>query len=554
MSSIHKLSPETIAKISAGEVIERPVFAVKELIENAIDAASSDIVITIEKAGLVKIQVQDNGIGMARDDLLLSFLPHTTSKLPDENLHTIGTLGFRGEALASLASVSRLTIKSRTKKEAIGHMIEIAFGKLQKEKPIGMPIGTIVTAENLFGNLPARKKFLKSPPTELRHIIELVDSFALAYPKIAFTLFHNKKKLMHVGRAATIEERIQEILGNNFSLLLPLQKEYSFGTIAGFVAKPQLHSSTSAKQFLFVNNRSVSDKLISAAVKESFGTMLESNDFPVFILFFTMPFAYVDVNVHPRKEQVSFGNAQAIFQAVKESITETLQENNITFQNLSWMRKGVGTTNSFAGKLLRRIVLDKELSVQSSFFVQYNKTYILAATDTGILLVDQHGAHERILFEKLKKEFAKQNKKQKSFVLQEPVVLSLTPSEQILLTQHTKMLKKLGYAFVTKKTQSILTNVPYLLQDRNPQELLDALLTTLQQEKNIPSIDTTSEEMLAFLACRRAVKAGDTLTSEKMKDIVQTLQSTRENATCPHGRPTSFLFPMEYINSLFKRN
>src|SRR5579872_2922404 len=229
MSSIRLLSPETIAKISAGEVIERPVFAVKELIENAIDAKATDIVISIEKAGLSKIQVQDNGMGMSKEDVLLSFLPHTTSKLREENLHNISTLGFRGEALASLASVSHFSIKSRNKKQSIGHQVEITFGKVQRDTPVGIPTGTIVTAENLFGNLPARKKFLKNPQIELRHIIELVNRFSLAYPTISFTLFHHKKKLTHVGKATSREERVQEVLGNNFSLFLSIQKDYSFG-------------------------------------------------------------------------------------------------------------------------------------------------------------------------------------------------------------------------------------------------------------------------------------------------------------------------------------
>lgn len=563
MSKIHQLSPHIVAKIAAGEVIERPSFAVKELIENAIDAHASEITIYLEDAGLKKIQIVDNGEGMLEEDLKESYKPHTTSKITDEdNLIGIKSFGFRGEALASLATVSDLTIRSRTKTTSTGNEITIAHGKLSDIHPVGMPEGTTVIAEHLFATIPARKKFLKSPLTELRHTIDGITRFAAMYPTIHFRLVHNKKIVFDTPATNDHNERLQLLLGENFSLFLPVKKEESYVTLSGFIAKPQLTSSTQSKQFLFINKRTVTDKLLSLAVREAYGTMLEPTAYPPFILFIDVPYEMVDVNVHPRKEQVSFVNNTFIFQVVKEKIMEVLEENNITFQNLSWKRSGVGTTNSYAAKILREEVLDKEiLSVDKQItLIQLNKLYILVPQKNGFFLVDQHAAHERILFEKLQTQFIKHKKKQKSMQLSEPVVLHLSPAEKILLQEHKKLLIDLGFKIQDSKKGAgrlgdpIITHVPFLFQDRDPQTLVISLLEERAQGKPLADVDTVSEEMMAFLACRTAVKAGDSLEKKQMKEILKKLEETPHNTTCPHGRPTRVFIASEYVNKLFKRH
>lgn len=556
MQKIHQLPPHMVARIAAGEVIERASYAVKELIENAIDAKATVITIHIEDAGLKKIQVTDNGDGMSVEDLQESWKPHTTSKItPESSLLGITSLGFRGEALASLAVVSSLTIKSKTQDEVAGSEIVIDQGKFVSLKPVGMPQGTVVVAENLFAHMPARKKFLKSPQTELRHTMDIILSYALSYPAIHFTFIHNKKTLLDFPATKNSNDRIKTFFGTSvYDVFLPLKIKESYLMLSGFIAKPQLHTTSSNKQILFINNRKVSDRLLTAAIKEAYGTMLEPTTSPIFILYLTLPFEMVDVNVHPRKEQVSFLNAQYIFQTVKQIVTETLQNNNITFQNLSWKRTGVGLTNSYAGKMLKETVLPQFVfSKKKSPIVQFYNLYLVTATEAGLLLIDQHGGHERIIFETLKKSFLAEKEKTKSFTLPQPISFSFSPSEMLTLQEFKSVFENLGFQFSFQKKKTLVTHIPLLFQDRNLQELLTHMLNDLQEDKNITHIDKISEEMLAFLACRAAVKAGDELTEEQMHRIVIDLQQTPNNVTCPHGRPTTILLSQEELRSLFHR-
>lgn len=553
MKKIHKLPLHIVSKIAAGEVIERPAYALKELIENAIDANANKIHITIEEAGLKKIQISDNGEGMSGEDLQEAWKPHTTSKISEDHpLIGIRTFGFRGEALASIGAVSTLSIKSRTKENKTGAEIEIKEGKCISYLPTGMPQGTIVTIGNLFSNVPARKKFLKSLQTELRHSIDTIVSFAIAYPQVSFTVTHNKKTLMNLPQADNRILRIQSLLAkDNYYLFIPVKHVDSHIKIFGFIAKPQLFTSSSAKQFLYINNRKVTDKAVALAVKEAYGTMLEPTSYPIFVLFIEMPFEMVDVNVHPRKEQVSFTNTKAIFQEVKESILEVLEENNVTFQNLSWKRNGVGTTNSYAGKLLREtIAKNEEIVINKDVpLTQLHKLYILSQNNNGITLVDQHAAHERIIFEKMRKEFIKQKNKQKNIKLTTPLTLTVSMSQLLLLEEYRDVLRTLGFTI----ENTTVTHIPFFLQDRNPKELLENIFENLEQDLPLKEIDTTSEEMMAFLACRTAVKAGDILEEKHMQQIIDGLVDTPYNETCPHGRPTRIFLSFKEINHLFKR-
>lgn len=551
---IHQLPPHIIAEIAAGEVIERPAFAVKELIENAIDAHADIIQINIEQAGLKKIQVIDNGEGMSREDIEICWKPHTTSKISENDaLVGIKSFGFRGEALASLAAISTLSIKSRLLHKATGNEVLIQEGRLISIKPTGMPQGTVVTAENLFASIPARKKFLKSSQTEMKHIVDVVTGIATAHPTIRFTLVHNARTILDTSSTKDTLSRIQTLVGGNiFQLFLPIQRNDSYIKLKGFIGKPQLYSSTTTKQYLFVNNRKITDKLISLAVKEAYGTMLESTAYPYVVLFLEVPYDFVDINVHPRKEQVSFVNQQTIFQFVKEAILETLQENNITFHNLSWKRNGVGTTKTYAGKLLKELVLNKEdLEIDKTIpLTQLHKLYLITQTKQGIILIDQHAAHERILFEKLKEEFICQKRKAISMKLQKPIKLDLSISMQLVLAEHKGLFEQIGFTII----RQTVTHIPQLFKDRNPQEFITQLLEEIEQEKPITDIDKTSEEMLSFLACHAAIKAGDLLEKEAMEKIIYELGKIPNNATCPHGRPTKIIINLYELHAMFKRN
>ena len=553
MNKIHALSLEMVSKIAAGEVIERPSYAVKELIENAIDAGATEIKVYLEDAGLKKILVVDNGEGMTEDDVKESWKPHTTSKIHDEyELHSIKSLGFRGEALSSLAAVSTLTVQSRKLDTPTGFSVTIQNGKLTHSTPVGMPIGTSILVEQLFSSLPGRKKFLKSISVELRQSVDVVNRFALAYSHIRFVLSHEKKTLIDYPQTTSSADRIESVVtSDTSSFFIPITKNESYIKLHGFVAKPQMNATTQHKQYLFVNARDVTDKRIAMAVKEAYGTMLESTAYPLFVLFITLPYEMVDVNVHPRKEQVQFVDNKFVSQTVKQMVRELLEEHNLTFENLSWKRAGVGLANSYAGKVLKKTVLDAESfsGDQKVTFLQFFKQYIVVCSKTDLFLVDQHAAHERILFEKLKMEFIKQRESNISYRLPTPVALTLTAASHLVLEAYVDLLTNMGFKF----QKASITHVPLLFQDRDPLELMTQLLDDLSINDSMKSIDNASEEMLAFLACRAAVKAGDILTNEQMKTILIDLGITPNSATCPHGRPTRIAMSIDQLNTMFKR-
>lgn len=561
MNNIQKLSPTLIAKIKAGEVIERPAYAVKELLENSIDAGATNISIELEESGLKKIIITDNGVGMNKKDLELSFLPHTTSKLFDEHgLLSIQTLGFRGEALSSIAAISNLSIQSRTTSEPIGNKIELKVGTTQGVKPVGMPIGTRIVVDNLFISVPARKKFLKSARTEYRHILDIVLQYATSFPNIRFSLTHNNRKILDFPPTDTIFNRIEFLIGHNLlNNAVPISYEDSYVTVSGLLGKPHLSFSTSQKQFLFVNNRLVSDKSISLAVKESFGTMLDASSYPFFVLFLTVPFELVDVNVHPRKEQISFINPQFILSHIKEATLKTLSKHNLTFANISWQKDfdAPGKTHSFAGQLLKDVVLSKESlskDIELNSVHQIHNLYVLLPTKNGLQIIDQHAAHERILFEKLHHEFIKQKNKSKPLKLKKPIPLTFSINDYEILHHEKKYFSKLGFNWKIATHHSIILNsIPHLLKDRNPQELINELINDINTHGTTKNVDEQSYKMLAFLACRAAVKAGDKLTKKQMEELIKQLDKTDNNYTCPHGRPTRVEVSLHQLNTFFKR-
>lgn len=571
MKKIFPLSEDVITKIAAGEVIERPVFAVKELVENSLDAGADSITIQIEESGLKSITVIDNGEGMSKEDVQESFLPHTTSKITlAENLNHIETFGFRGEALSSIAAISRMHIKTRQSSETGGTTIEIIEGVVKKVGPVGMPPGTQITIYNLFYPVPARKKFLKSARTEFRHIVDLLTRIAIVHLDRGFSLSHNKKLIFEIPKTATILERIKILLGSTIaSQLLPVNYEDSYISIAGFLTKPQLTTTTTQKQFLSINNRIVTDKLISHAVKDAYGSLLSATTHPIYLLFFSTPYEFVDVNVHPRKEQVRFVDTQLIYDAVHTAVSKTLATHNLTFSNTSEDGIGLsdamqptrkfGFTNSYAGRLLKENKTPWDIPILSEVspttdVMQIHNLYLLAATPQGIVLIDQHAAHERILYEQLLEVYQQKQTERGKRILAKPALLTLSLSETEVLQEHLALFVKFGFEIEHFKSNDFFVHaVPLLLQDRNISKVIVEMLDEIQQEKRPKSIDTISNKMLAYLACRSAIKAGDRLTKKQAKDLLEKLKKTPHNITCPHGRPVKVMVDIKKINTMFKR-
>lgn len=562
MKKIITLPERIISRIAAGEVIERPVYAVKELIENALDANGDSIRISIDDAGLKKIIVSDNGEGMSEEDLLESFKPHTTSKVTEETLSGIRTLGFRGEALSSIAAISTLTLQSRIKETPAGTTITVKNGEIIEKSPTGMPVGTTITIHNLFSSVPARKKFLKSQRTEFRHIVELVSSYALAYPQVRFTLIHNKKTILDLSKNMTLTQRIEKILGTTLlTQMIPLSVESSYVKIEGFLARPQISASTQSKQYIFVNKRAVHDRLITSVVKEQYGQLLEATRFPVFILFLDLPHEAVDVNVHPRKEQVIFMNRRSVYDAVKDAVNKTLTENHLTFsQNLiQEYSPRAGTTSWYAAQVLKEEttpwnVKDALSILESSDIIQIHNTYLLIQTKRGALLLDQHAAHERILYEQFRQEL--EQKKKKVMKFDEPLLLEISTVEAEVLQEHLEKLQTCGFTVKQDKKNHIfrVTHVPELFKDRDIAQLIHRILEELSDDKEVADVDHFTNLMLSFLACRSAIKAGEKLTQPEARKLIQKLQETPHNTTCPHGRPTQIEVNLTNLHHMFKRS
>ncbi len=566
MKKIHQLSLPVIAKIAAGEVIERPAYAVKELIENAIDAHANYITIQIEEAGLKKIVVTDNGEGMEKEDIQECFKPHTTSKLSsEEDLLAISSLGFRGEALASIAAISTLTIKSKSLNAVAGTMIRIHNGKVLEVLPVGMPSGTSIRIDNLFSSVPGRKKFLKSIRTEFRHIVDVVMHYTLAYPTIRFFLTHDKRIILDAPPNQSIGERISLILGKQiFNQLIPFSYSEENITLSGFISHPQLTTQSTQKQYLFVNKRSVVDRHISSIIKEVYGNRLAATTYPIYIIFLSIPFEMVDVNVHPRKEYVLFVNSGVVSEHIVTAMNRALNTVHAIFSAQYKNSELVlgdsfrsGNTTSFAGRTLKEVTspwqLKREL-LDSTLIMQLHNVYLVVSTKYGMLLVDQHAAHERILYEQYQRAFIKQKQSKKIFTYLEPIQFEVSLSDAELVQEHRALFTTLGFNLEHfHDTTFLLRSVPYLFQDRDCTQLLLDVIDTIRQEKSTDDIDKQTKRMIAYLACRSAVKAGDKLTRDESKNLIEQLEKTENNATCPHGRPTRIEMRLEELHKIFKR-
>lgn len=554
MPSIIKLSDDLIAQIAAGEVIERPAYIIKELIDNAIDAKATQISIELSEDIRERMCVADNGIGMDSEDLRLAAGLHTTSKLkPQSDLTGILSLGFRGEALASIQAVAHLMIYSREQSAALGSVYDSLDGSISTA---GMPKGTRVVVEAIFEAVPGRKQFVRSSQTERRLIVEIVTAYALAYPTIDFVI-KSQEKILFEQSLPTLLERYQSLYSElQDEQCLPIRSEDSYLTITGYLTRPDIRSSSTREQYIIINGRPVKDRLISAAVKEAYGTLLPKDLFPRGVLVLSVPIQLIDINIHPRKEQILFIHGQHVFDAVKAAVSETLLAHNLTFQTANWgLARPI--TQSVAGALLKSRVLP---TVQDSEFfhwetlMQWHSTYMSVETNSGIFLYDQHAVHERILYEEYSAAFATERAHADIFTLESPLPLSLTPADRLLVAQYIDTFEQLGFTLEQRrKGQWVLISVPALFRDRNPVQIIEECLSDLAQDTPVRSIDTISHKLLTYLACRSAVKAGEILSVSRMRMLIEALQKTKQPYTCPHGRPTMIEMKKTDLDVLFKR-
>lgn len=564
MPTIRILPRQLVAQISAGEVVERPASAVKELIENSLDAGATQIAVTLEDAGTKKIIITDNGHGMNRENISLAAMEHATSKIESfDDLLNIGTFGFRGEALSSIAAVSRLTIVSKTAKEKIGNQIIAEHGMIGTPTSAGSPIGTTVIVETLFSHTPARKKYLKSLPTEMRHIMEVITLAAIAHPEVGFTLTHNRTRTHEFPIEQTRDARIRAVLGNDIAdNLIPLARSSPHLGIEGYVGKPQIASSRKDMQYVFINGRPVVNTLVADAVKAAYGSLIEPKAHPVYILFLTLPLESVDVNIHPRKETVDFKNGRTIAEVLMRTVERALQKNDLTYAirdesetALTLRDRGMdGYTASTLKHLVTPWQVNQAVNEREKEILQIHNVYLLVETERGMLLVDQHAAHERILYEQFKQGFADARNQPHSFILPEAIVFDLPVHTHAVLDEYIPTLVSLGFDIEPFGSRSCkVRSVPVLFKGRDIGLLMREVIDSLQSDVPDHAFDTLTERTLAFLACRSAIKAGDYLAPHERKNLLEKLATCGTSYTCPHGRPTHIEIAKSELHKMFKR-
>lgn len=569
MADIITLPDHIITKIAAGQVIERPAYAVKELIENALDAGATQIHIDIEEAGMKRIRVRDNGVGMNKKNIQECYKHHTTSKVYEEDdLTHITTLGFRGEALASIAGMSTVTIQSRPRDCVSGYTIMLRKGISEELSVCGMPQGTIIEVRDIFSCVPARKKFLKSPSTEFRHIIDVVSFCALAFPAVGFRLVHNGKKVINTPSNQTQPDRVASIMGMSlYNHLIPLgintknKPPHPYVMLEGYVSRPQL-SYGSAKQFIFVNNRFIEHAAITRTMKQAYGSLLEPRQYPVVLLFLQIPSQMVDVNIHPRKQEVRFYHETDVLETISDAVTSTLGKSRLVYTGFN---HGYGMvrekpTQSYAGKLLKDEVSPWNVKnvnkTEKPSIFQIHNTFLIFQTKTGMSIVDQHAAHERILYEQFSHMFKEKQKKDRLFFLEKPIIMQLSARDSASLEAHQETFASLGFTIEAfgDNTWRVIS-VPFLFQDRPVDQLIMEVLEDISDQANIQSNQPSVQvnKLLSYLACRTAIKAGDPLTQEEMQRLVEKLDTATTPYTCPHGRPVTVEISVSDLYRLFKR-
>jgi len=565
MAKIKTLSEHVIAKTAAGEVVERPASVVKELIDNSLDALAKNITVEIVDAGFSSIRIFDDGEGMDEYDLRLSYLPHTTSKIfIEDDLTGIKTYGFRGEALSSICSVARVIIQSRLASEALGLKVEIEKGIANEVTQVGMPCGTEIIVKDLFYNVPARKKFLKNEKTEYRNILDIFMNAALANPSVGFTFISNAKEILNLKGYQTPLDRLNILLGKSVvTNLLPIKFDRDHFELAGFLSKPQLATEGKGNQYIFVNNRPVNNAVISNAVKEAYGGLLEPRSHPAFVLFIKLPYDLVDVNVHPRKEQVRFWDDTYVSDFIYSSVLEALKGFDLTYNtdlygnSLDYATRDKKSAEGIFHDLkdsvdkwdMRQPTVSNDVEI-----LQVNKLYLVTSNKDGLVLVDQHAAHERILYEQFLKEYSDGKQASEAFVIDNPNTFELPIKDSEILREHLSVFIDLGFDLEEFGEHTYrVRKMPKVFKEFNIKSLVLEVLDNINLNKKDKSPNKKILQTISYLACRGAIKAGDVLTHAQRKDLLLKLSETTSNYTCPHGRPVKVEVPFKELHKLFKR-
>jgi DNA mismatch repair protein MutL len=574
-----KILPEEIAsQIAAGEVVERPASVVKELVENALDAGASHISITVEDAGKKLIEVADNGEGIPAEELPLALSRHATSKLSEaKDLFNIVTLGFRGEALASIASVSRFTITSRPREAEAGTRLVVEGGHLQGDpQPVGAPAGTVVRVEDLFYNVPARKKFLKTDTTERRHIDALVTRYTLAYPDVRFQLVQEGRTAVQTSGSGDRREALAALFSAEIAKqMLELNAEYDDLTIQGFISPTSLTRSNRQGITFFVNGRWVQDIALSTALIQGYHSMLMVGRYPLAVVFLEMKPEKVDVNVHPAKSEVRFSDRNEVFSSVQRAVRRAL----LAYAPVPQVHTQVRWAPTPPPQLTPQEYMEREYTKGEAapselpgdsppepptgqpelptsgmpllrLVGQVGSAFLVAEGPDGLYLVDQHAAHERVLFEKF---MAQRGEQIPSQTLLDPVTVELPSESSRLLEDQLPLMEKLGFEIELFGPNAYrVRSIPTILSGMDTASAVRVVIEDFEEDET-PLQDKIEEKIIGRVCKRAAVKAGQTLSPDEQKALLRDLEACQSPRTCPHGRPTMIHLSIDLLERQFGR-
>jgi DNA mismatch repair protein MutL len=587
---IRRLPENLINQIAAGEVVERPASALKELIENSIDAKATQIDIVLDNGGKNLISVSDNGIGIDKDHITLAIERHATSKLPNNDLNRIDFLGFRGEALPSIAAVSELTIQTKSESSTEAWALDVTAGNFENIYPSPRQQGTIISVKNLFYATPARLKFLKSSNVERSFCHQIVLKLALVNPVVGFRLQADGRELINLKSEHKTDpddlylSRIRKVMGSNFAdeaikikNSRPI-KNKGFAKINGFIGLPTLNKSNYSHQFLFINGRSIQDRNLSGAIRAAYGDTLPKGRFPIFCLYIDVPSEFIDVNVHPGKTEVRFEDNALIRSLIVGSISRELNvsysqtTNEISkeaiqrFNTYNNLETKAPPTTLFSNNIepsVRSInepyKTIEQLEKDNSFdfplgvaLAQFSKNYIISRNSDGIVIVDQHAAHERLVLEKMKA--ARENKSIEKQILLLPEVINLDPIPLAMILDHIELMSEIGFVIEPfGEGMIVVREIPALLGDSDIKQIIVDLGDDLSSAGLPSSYLAKVDLILGNIACHRSVRSGRILNENEMNQLLREMERTPNSGQCNHGRPTSIRLSLKDIEKLFNR-
>jgi DNA mismatch repair protein MutL len=559
---IKVLESEVVAKIAAGEVIERPASVVKELIENSLDAGATQIAVEAQGGGVELIKVSDNGAGIPASEVELAFYRYATSKIGNlDDLEKISSLGFRGEALPSIAAVAEVEILTQTSSAPIGSYLHLRKGEVVGKESRARPQGTTITVRRLFRYFPARLKFLKSVNTENSHIANLVSQYALAFPEVKFSLVLDKRPSLRTTGNGNLREVINAIYGSEVAQrMLKVEQKDGLAKVSGLTSPPSLGRSNRNYLSFFVNRRWVRSPLLTRATEEAYRGLLMDGQHPLAVINISLPTQELDVNIHPAKAQIKFCHEQTAFSSVQKAIEETLARTPIASSKAVPFSVSPALRSLSAGWQSPRMVMDNE----PAFVVaqlptmelpvlrvlgQLANTYIIAEGPNGLYLIDQHAAHERILYDRISAQWAQKEVEVQGLL--QPITIELSPREEETLRASKEFLTEFGFTIEHFGDRSyVIRAIPALMARANIIEIISALLDSLASKE---SPNPWEEKIAQSLACHGAIRAGQQLSNEEMRELIKQLEQTKQPRTCPHGRPTMIHLSSHQLEKEFGR-